>query len=315
MSAPLTVVILTLNEERNIARAIRSVADWAREVWVVDSFSRDATLEICASFPGVRVAQHAFSNYGAQWNWALENLPIRTEWVMKLDADEAVTEELRSEIQQSLANASPDVVAFALWRKFIFLGRWLRHTVGKCYQVRLWRRSRARFEDREVNEHLLVEGRVMRLRAPLLHEDKKGISAWMWRHNRYSTMEAREQVRGAADRPRPGGESSVALRRFLKDKLWPFVPCKPTVHFLHLFVFRLGFLDGRAGWTYARLRSFYYYLIEVKKREYALTGEVSSADIVSPQQARRLPGPTASLAGGADETTLAEPRRRTDAAG
>jgi len=314
MSTPLTVLILTLNEERNIARALGSVAGWAQEIWVVDSFSKDATLDVCRSFPGVRVTQHAFSSYGAQWNWALENLPIETEWVMKLDADEVVGEELRREIGHALACAPPGVVGFALWRKFVFMGRWLKHTVGKCYQVRVWRRGRARFEDREVNEHLLLEGRVVRLRAPLLHEDRKGISAWVWRHNRYSTMEAREQLRGLRGRPRPGGDRSVAFRRFVKDRIWPLVPCKPFVHFLHLFVFRLGFLDGRAGWTYARLRSFYYYLIEVKKREYALTGEVSSQDVVSPEGAARVPKPLAPLAGVGDETALAEPRKRADAA-
>lgn len=280
-SAPVTVVILTFNEERNIARALDSVVGWADEVHVVDSFSTDGTLAICRSFSGVSVVQHEFEDYGRQWNWALSHLPIETEWVMKLDADERLTPELRRQIEQAVSGASPEVGAFALWRKFLFMGRWLKHSVGKCYDVRLWRSGRARFEDRSVNEHLLVEGQVERLSRPLVHEDRKGLSAWVWRHNRYSTLEAEEFFRRREAEPPKVAGKGAALRRFLKSRIWPCVPLKPLVYFVYIYLFRLGLLDGRAGLTYATLRCFYYYLIELKKEERRRNGEVSSQEAMT----------------------------------
>ena len=274
---PLTVVILTYNEEKGLRRALDSVCGWALEVLVVDSGSLDRTVPVCRSYPKVRVYHHPFEDYGRQWNWALDHLPISTEWVMKLDADESVPPTTRTVIADAICHAAGNVAAFALCRKFVFMGKWLRHTVGKCYDVRVWRHGRARFESRSVNEHLIVDGKVAYLREPLLHEDQKGLSAWVWRHNRYSTLEAQEYFR----REVPGAGSisgrSIRLRRLVKQRIWPWVPCKPLVHFLHVYVLRLGFLDGWQGLAYAKLRYFYYYLIELKKREHRSPAESHSA--------------------------------------
>lgn len=283
--ADLAVFIPTYNEEPNVRRAIESVLGWAAQVFVVDSFSKDRTVEIARSCPQVEVHQHAFENYSKQWNWALDNLPIRATWVMILAADEAVPPQTREEIERALASAPAEVAAFQMWWKLIFMGRWLKHMSGRAYNVRIWRRGRSRFEDRAVNEHAIVDGQVRRIEEPLIHDDRKGISAWVWRHNRYSTMEAQEHVKSIGTvRAQPsttvrlGGKE--AFRRFLKDRVWPLVPFKPLAYFLYLYVLRLGFLDGWQGLAYARLRWFYYYLIELKKREHALTGEVSSPDVM-----------------------------------
>jgi glycosyltransferase involved in cell wall biosynthesis len=275
----LSVIILTFNEERNIRHSVECVLGWARAVFVVDSFSKDDTVEIARSHEGVKVYQHAFEDYGKQWNWALENLPIETEWVMKLDADELVPEECKREVAETVTKAPAHVGGFALWRKFILMGKWLKHTVERCYDVRVWRRGRGKFEDCAVNEHLIVTGDVEYLRSPLVHEDRKGISAWVWRHNRYSTMEALAFFRRRQSAPAPSGKS-IAFRRFLKEKVWPWVPFKPSAYFMYLYVGRLGFLDGREGLAYARFMGFYFYLIELKKMEYRATGDVSSPDVM-----------------------------------
>ena len=263
-----TVIILTYNEERNIAHALDSVVTWAEEVFVVDSFSTDRTVEISQTYRDVEVYRHGFEDYGKQWNWALDHLPISTEWVMKLDADESVPPTTRTAIADAICHAAGNVAAFALCRKFVFMGKWLKHSVGKCYDVRVWRRGRARFESRSVNEHLIVEGKVAYLREPLLHEDQKGLSVWVWRHNRYSTLEAQEYFRRQGPRVGSIAGRSIRLRRLVKQRIWPFVPCKPLVHCFHMYVLRLGFLDGWQGLAYAKLRYFYYYLIELKKREH-----------------------------------------------
>ena len=280
MNVPLTVIVLTLNEERNLTHALECVKGRASRICVVDSFSSDNTVEICRSLHDVHLVQHTFKNYAKQWNWALDNLPVETEWVMKLDADERLTPGIRREIEEAIKRAADDVAGFAVWRKFVFMGKVLKHTVGKCYDVRIWRRGRGRFEGRCVNEHLVVDGRVLPLAEPLIHEDRKGLSAWVWRHNRYSSMEAVEFFcKPQGVRPQLAGRG-VAFRRFLKDRLWRWVPFRPLAYFIYLYVVRLGFLDGREGLAYAKLRCFYHYLIELKKREYQVTGEVSRPDIM-----------------------------------
>jgi len=274
----LAVFIPTLNEAMNVHRAIESVLGWAAQVFVVDSLSSDDTVRIARSYEGVQVFEHPFENYSKQWNWALDNLPIETEWVMILAADESVPEKTRDEIAAAIQTARGEVAAFTLWWKFIFMGKWLKHTCRKVHSIRIWRTGRGRFEDRSVNEQLIVDGEVRSLKQPLIHDDRKGISAWVWRHNRYSTMEAieffrrKEKVTGA-----PSGRK-VAWRRFLFERVWPWVPCGPLLLFLYRFFFRLGFLDGRAGLDYALLKLFFSLMISLKKREYRLTGAVSSQD-------------------------------------
>ncbi len=281
MRLPLSVIVLTYNEERNIAHALESVAGFVERVFVVDSGSTDATIAACSGYDNVEVRRHPFENYGGQWNWAVDSLPIATEWVMKLDADEWVPEQCMREIRDAISSAPSSVGAFALWRKFVFMGRWLKHMVPKCYDVRLWRNGKARFEERSVNEHLIADGDLAYLKEPIMHQDRKGLSAWVWRHNRYSTMEAEEHFRSrrSPSEARLSG-SGIARRRFLKERIWPHLPCKPALHFLHLYVGRLGFLDGREGLAYAKLRYFYYYLIELKKREGRREGEVSCPDVM-----------------------------------
>ena len=268
----LAVVILTYNEEPNIRRAIDSVKDWVREIHVVDSLSSDRTVEIAESCPKVRVARHAFLNYGDQWNWALRNLPIRASWILKLDADEMVPAGLRDEIRQELTRKENPYAGYYLRFRLHFMGRQLRFGgFSRTWLLRLWRRDRGCFESRPVNEHLILDGPAGRLRSYLVHHDRKGLGAWIWRHNRYSTMEAAACLRRTADSALAG---PAGRRRWLKRWIWPFVPFKPTIYFVYVYILRLGFLDGRAGYHMCKLRSIYHYLIELKKKEARLFGPV-----------------------------------------
>ena len=277
----LAVIILTYNEEPNLERAIRSVHEWAREVHVVDSYSSDRTVEIAESFPKVRVAHHAFRNYGDQWNWALTNLPIQASWILKLDADEQVTPALREEIARALADPEGPCAGYYLRRHLCFMNKRLRFGgFSSCWHLRLWRRGTGLFEQRAVNEQVVLNGRTGRLRSYLLHDDRKGLSAWIWRHNRYSTMEAEEACFGGqrAD----GLRGAAARRRWLKRWVWPLVPFRPTFYFFYVYFLRLGFLDGAAGYHMCRLRSVYHYLTELKKKEGRLYGSVSSQETLAP---------------------------------
>src|SRR5205085_2266369 len=184
---PVSVLVPTLDEELNLPDCLASL-DWADEVFVIDSFSRDRTLEIARAHRA-QVVQHAFESYSRQKNWALGALPLRNDWVLIVDADERVTPELRREIERELT--APLYDGYYLNRRFIFLGRWIRHAGWyPSWNLRLFRRQLGRYDDRDVHEHVVLNGRIGYLREDLLHLDRRGLETFISRHNRYSTLEA-----------------------------------------------------------------------------------------------------------------------------
>jgi len=268
---PISVLIPTRNEERNLPACLESVA-WAGERVVFDSLSDDRTLEIAAEH-GARVVQRAFDDFARHKNWALDEIDFAHPWVLILDADERVTPALAEEIAALFAEGEPACDGYYLARRIFWRGRWLRHG-GRYpdYNLRLIRRGRGRYEQRRVHEHMVVEGPVGYLRHPLDHDDDKGIERYIERHNHYSTLEALEILRaeaGAAaeeiapDLRRRGPQRRRALKRWA----YRWLPARPLFVFLYLYLFRLGFLDGRPGLDSALLRAIYEYQIDLKLRE------------------------------------------------
>ncbi len=260
---PLAVVILTRDEEMNLPHALATVAGWASEVWVVDAGSTDRTVEIAAA-AGAAVVSHAFTGYAAQRTWALRSLPFRTEWVLFLDADEAVMPELRAELREVLTSPPAGVSGFYVKRRFVFLGRWLRH--GGYYPVwllRVVRHAVARCEERGVDEHLLVDGGTARLRHDLLHEDRRPLSRWVERHVRYAELAAADFERT----PTAGGvtarlrsDQPAERSRWWYDRVYRRIPlgARALVYFGYRYVLRGGFLDGREGFIYYVLQVLWY---------------------------------------------------------
>jgi glycosyltransferase involved in cell wall biosynthesis len=270
MNAPVSVLVPTLDEEVNLAECLSSLA-WADEIFVVDSFSRDHTVEIARDH-GAHVVQHAFESYSRQKNWALDNLPFRHEWVLVVDADERVIPELRCEIEAVLGRSSCD--GYYLNRRFIFLGHWIRHAGWyPSWNLRLFRHRLGRYDDREVHEHVVLDGRAGYLRHDLLHHDRRGLEAFIARHNRYSTLEAAARFkaeRGASDRARLPVSllaSPVQRKRFFRERLWPLVPGKPLALFVYMYVVRRGFLDGRAGLALSTFHAFQEFMVGLKLAE------------------------------------------------
>jgi glycosyltransferase involved in cell wall biosynthesis len=263
--APVSVLVLTRNEEANIAACLESVR-WAREVFVVDSSSTDRTVEIAERL-GAKVCTHRFRGYAAQRNWALGNLPFSNDWVLMLDADERVPRALADEICRAVRDPAEEHAGFYLKFRHIFLGRWLKH--GGLYPtwvLRLFRRQHARFEERPMNEHAILDGTVGYLRQPFDHEDRKPLSDWVARHNRYAGLEAEEffqetTASGYASSIRVRFRGSQAERkRWIKLKVWNRLPLllRPFLFFFRNYFLKLGFLDGRAGLAYHLLWSFWY---------------------------------------------------------
>lgn len=260
-----TVLVPALNERVHIQRCVQSAAPLGRVI-VIDGGSTDGTQEIAAA-AGADVVEHPWSGYAEQKNWALDTLSVATPWVLFLDADEVVTDAGREEIGRVTKRHA--AAGYTIPRAYVFLGRPLRHAWWyPDRQLRLFRTGGGRFEPRSVHEHLVVAGRVDGLEEPLLHENLKGVAAFIDRHNRYSTLEAGEMID-----PSPAREvgaltgSSLARRRWLKQEIWYRLPCRPMIRFVWLYVVRRGFLDGRRGLIFCQLMAAHEVFINAKLLE------------------------------------------------
>ncbi|MGF1496326.1 MAG: glycosyltransferase family 2 protein [Elainellaceae cyanobacterium] len=278
---PVSVLIPAKNEEENLPACLESVA-LADEVFVVDSQSGDRSVAIAESY-GAKVVQFHFNGrWPKKKNWALDTLPFRNDWVLIVDCDERIPAELWEEIAVKIQD--PTYSGYYLNRRVFFLGKWIRYG-GKYpdWNLRLFRHQLGRYEnlcteeipntgDNEVHEHVVLQGGVGYLKHDMLHEDFRDLFHWLERHNRYSNWEARvyyNLLTGMGDEGTIGANlfgDAVQRKRFLK-KIWVRLPFKPMLRFLLFYVFRLGFLDGRAGYIYGRLLSQYEYQIGVKLYE------------------------------------------------
>lgn len=265
------VLIQTYNEELNLPHTLKSLEGWVNRIFIVDSGSTDATVEI-AKAAGAEVVHHAFEGYAKQKNWALDHLEWQSPWILILDADESVTPNLRYEIYR-ITLLPPDEVpeaAFYLNRVFIFMGREIRHCgYFPSWNMRLFKRGLARYEERLVHEHMIAQGPVGHLKHLLLHEDRRGLEHFIAKHNRYSTLEAQEMVLTYAPWPglRAFWSNRVLRVRFLKSRVLPHFPLPWLWRFVYMFIFRLGILDGAPGWVLCNLISTYQLFILTKYRE------------------------------------------------
>jgi glycosyltransferase involved in cell wall biosynthesis len=291
MSASLAVIILTLNEERHLERAIRSVAPIATEIVVVDSYSSDKTVEIARSL-GARVDQHKFVNHAEQFQWAMEHIPLTSSWVLRLDADEYLTPELRDEIATKLPTLDANITGVIINRRHIFLGRFIRY--GGRYPLavlRLWRKGTARIEQRWMDEHLvLLRGYAVNFEQDFCDDNLSGVTAFIEKHNGYATREAIDVLnrrykflpRDTALVERPW-QKGTSVKRLLKERIYNHLPFAtgPVLYFLYRYFIQLGFLDGREGFAYHFLQGFWYrVLVSVKVMEY----ELAIAGLQSKQQ-------------------------------
>ena len=272
---PVSVVIPTRDEERNIEACISSIA-WAGEIIVFDSHSTDATLAL-AEKNGARIVQRVFDTFAVHKNWALDNIEFSHDWVLLLDADERITDALSAEIRDAVARSDgPD--GWYIARRNMFCGKWLRHGgVYPDYNLRLFRRGKARYEDRIVHEHMILDGEAGYFDNHLLHEDDKGIERYFDRHNHYTTFEAVEILRNRKRNTgaRLGGSlgrQGPERRRALKNFAQTYLPFRPVFVFIYMYIFKLGILDGRMGLRYCLLKMFFEYEIELKVKELEIPG-------------------------------------------
>jgi glycosyltransferase involved in cell wall biosynthesis len=267
-TARLSVVILTFNEARNLPACLESLRGWTPAVFVVDSGSTDATAQI-AREAGATVVEHPFETHAKQWAWAIEHLPLRTGWVMGLDADQRVLPPLRAAIDQLLERPSDAAGAFVN-RRQIFRGRWIRHGgYYPKYLLKVFRRDRVRVDPEDlVDHHFEVEGPTVVLDGDLVEDNlnEAAIAVWTAKHNRYAVLQARQEWReAAAGTPVPFGAvlGSPAERVQWLKQVWRRMPrlLRPCLYVSYRYIFRLGFLDGREGFIFHVLQGFWYRLL------------------------------------------------------
>jgi glycosyltransferase involved in cell wall biosynthesis len=266
----ISVLVLTLNEEANLAACLSALSS-SDDIVVLDSFSTDQTTELAKRL-GARVIQRKFDSFAGQRNYALDTVNFKYDWILHIDADEVVTAALQREMFEAIQSERLD--AYRIPSKTMFFVRWLRFSgMYPTYQVRLGRKGRFRFKQVGHGQREdIAPDRVGTLKEPYLHYSfSKGLAEWFEKHNRYSTDEAQEAVRQLSG---SGGldwagllSSDPTRRRRAVKQLSIRLPFRPALRFLYMYVFRLGFLDGRAGLAYCRLLAIYEYMIVMKMRE------------------------------------------------
>ena len=258
----LSVIFITKNEEFHIGNAIDNVKDFAEAVFVVDSGSTDRTVEI-AKAKGAQVLFHPFEGFGAQWNWALDNCPVKSAWTMKMDPDERLTDELKKEIVEELHSNKFDVFNLG-WIPY-FMGRRLK--VRSIYVTRIWRTGQAHFGNNSVNEHLHADGRVHNLRNRMLHYDSKDLDTWVAKQNMYSTREAEMRFSHGEMAASPKFFGSTIERRMWLKKYFYCVPCRSLLEFLYCYIVLGAWKSGAAGFYWAQMRVFVSRLVALKWKE------------------------------------------------
>lgn len=268
----ISVLILTKNEQNDLPGCLDAVS-WSDDIHVYDSFSTDKTVEI-ARAKGAHITQREFDNWASHQNWGLANIKFKYPWVLYVDADERVTEELRESLLSAVAH-SEDFVAFEVQRRDFFMNRWLKHVQASPFYLRLFRPEKMRYE-RLVNPVSIPDGPTKRISGYLDHYPfSKGIGHWINRHNSYSELEARQIVSNRENNSKFSIIKTVKAdtfheRRFHQKELFYRLPARPLVKFLLLYFGKRGILDGTPGLTYSLLQSIYEYFIVLKTNEFTL---------------------------------------------
>ncbi|MFO0827693.1 MAG: glycosyltransferase family 2 protein [Phycisphaerales bacterium] len=271
MSAPpIEILIPTFNEASHIEETVHNALQ-VGPVFVLDSCSTDGTQEL-ARKAGATVVEHAWEGYARQKNWGLENLGFTADWIFILDADERITPKLARELLDVARNEKENAGYFVN-RVVLFMGRAVRHGgLYPSWNLRFFRRGRCRYEDRAVHEHMLCDGPTGYLKHEMLHIRRESISEYIRKHIVYADLESDEWVRarfgagGGAD-PQRMFKDHLRYRQWIRRSLWPHMPGRPQLRFLYMYLLRLGFLDGRAGFHLACLMANYEYMISVLYRD------------------------------------------------
>ena len=268
--ADLTTIILTYNEEKNIANAINSVKEISKRIVIVDSYSNDKTVEIAKSL-GADIYQNKWVNYATQYKYAIDNSNIQTKWILRLDADERLTVDSANELNQLCnENENTNINGIVIRLEVQFLGKSLKH--GGIYPLkvlRVYKRDKGYIENRSMDEHIVLkEGRVIEMKNDSLHRDYKDLSTWIDKHNKYSSREVEDYFSSLKEKGNMRALNKTAkLKRFIKFNIYYKLPMGTRAHlyYIYRYYLKLGFLDGKEGKIFAFMQAYWYrFLVDAK---------------------------------------------------
>ena len=270
---PITAIIMTYNEERNLRACLESVKDHIDDIIIVDSFSNDKTEEIAKEYTD-KIYQNKWINYSKQYLWGIANTDIKNEWVLRLDADERWTKEGFDELRKIIEEDSADGVYVKM--KIFFMGRFIKHgAFYPNYFLRVYKRSKGAMEDRWMDEHIKVDGVVVHSNIDVIesnYDRQENISLWTDKHNGYSTREAVEFLIAKhkiheIDTVANLFGNKTERKRWMKENIYFKTPLfiRPFMYFFYRYIFKFGFLDGKEGFIFHTLHAFWYrFLVDTK---------------------------------------------------
>ena len=278
-SIPLSVLVPTKNDVKNLRRCLDAIAWWADEIIVVDSSSSDGTADVASSYGATVVQFHYQGGWPKKRQWALDNIAMRNEWVLLLDTDEILDDALKNEIAATLS--SPEADAYFLRYRIVFFGRPLKYGDTELWKLSLIRRGKAWFEcrsqaqdnsmcDMEVHEHVVCNGQTGRLKSAVHHENHNSLYRYIDKHNEYSNWEALVYSRSSDGGMPPNLFGNQAQRRRWFKRLLIRVPLFPIAVFTYTYLLRKGFLDGKAGFIYSAFRAIQCFHVQAKLYERSL---------------------------------------------
>lgn len=262
----ITTIILTYNEEIHIRRCLENVCSFSKKVYVVDSPSTDKTVEICQEFSNVELVVHKYpGNQAEQFNWALDNLKIDTEWVLRLDADEYLLPELVDELRTKIPELDTNITGVTFKRRHIFLGRWMKQGTYPIMILRMFRKGKAKCEQRLMDEHIeLLDGASMTFEHDFVDHNLNNLSWWAQKHVNYAIREAAElldveyNITGTNSLARHLSPTTLHKRNLkLKYARQPLF-WRSFAYFCYRYFFKLGFLEGKEGFLWHFMQGWWY---------------------------------------------------------
>lgn len=284
MTLDVTTIILTFNEELHIRRCLENVCPFSKKVYVIDSPSTDHTADICREFENVEVVVHKYpGNQASQFNWALDNVVIDTEWILRVDADEYLLPELIEELEQKLSELPSDVTGIELKRRHIFMGKWMKHGIYPVIMMRMCRTGYGRYADRLMDEHMVLNsGRSIILNNDFCDHSLINISDYCRKHLDYAQREATvvldemyglssdNIVKGMSDLHADESLGKQAEEKHKSKSKYNQLPLfwRSFAYFLFRYFIKGGFMDGKEGFIFAFIQGWWFRtMVDVKLLE------------------------------------------------
>ena len=272
----IAAIILTLNEADDLPKCLDSL-DWTDQNFVLDSGSTDDTCEIASSM-GAIVYKNKFKGFGQQRCWAIDNIPVKSDWILFIDADEVCTPKFASAVLDAIRNSKDDTAGFYCCWKLMLYGNWLKFSDSfPRWQFRILKKGKARYRDAgHAMKESDVQGKLGYIKEPYLHYAfSKGWTFWFNRHNKYSTLEAKERLQ-TNFKPKDMLSKDQSIRKEAIKQYMSKIPGWPILRFIHSFFFKGGILEGIPGLLYSVNISIYEYMIQLKMLESKLVSKKKS---------------------------------------